>query len=123
MYTTGMRCVRIVLGKSALIPRFAAILSAFDTDPSTAFDRPWSSHAWQHYVQHYINSRFPFVLFYLTTFVICATDKKDAEEKAATLLRETDKKGWRVVLPQVKDWRTNVNDLRLEKLFSGVGPM
>ncbi|KAF1966521.1 hypothetical protein BU23DRAFT_544186 [Bimuria novae-zelandiae CBS 107.79] len=86
------------------------------------FDRPWSSHAWQYYVQHYINSKYPYVMFYLTTFVICATNLVDAEEKVSILLKETEKRGWRIVLPNARDWRTNVNDLRLEKLFGGVGP-
>ncbi|KAL5395216.1 hypothetical protein PMIN04_012927 [Paraphaeosphaeria minitans] len=87
------------------------------------FDRPWSSHAWQYYLQHYINSKFPFVMFYLRTFVICATDIEDAEKKAALLFEETESRGWRIVLPSARDWRTNVNDLRLDKLFDGVEPM
>lgn len=97
---------------------------ASETDSCVAaFDRPWSSHAWQYYVQHYINSKFPFAMVYLTTFVICATDVEDAEKKAAMLFEETESRGWRIVLPNARDWRTNVNDLRIDKLFTGVGPM
>lgn len=62
-------------------------------------------------------------MFYLTTFVICATDIDDAEKKAALLFEDTESRGWRIVLPSPRDWRTNVNDLRLDKLFVGVGPM
>ncbi|KAF1953675.1 hypothetical protein CC80DRAFT_494275 [Byssothecium circinans] len=87
------------------------------------FDRPWSSHAWQYYLNHYINSKYPFVMFYLTTFVICASDMEDAEKKAGILLEETEKKGWRIILPNARDWRRDVGDLRLDKLFGGVGPM
>lgn len=88
-----------------------------------AFDRPWSSHAWQNYVQHSINSKYPFVMVYLTTFVICATDTKDAEKKAQILLKETETRDWRFILPSVRDWATSVNDLRLDRLFNGIGPM
>jgi hypothetical protein len=88
-----------------------------------AFDRPWSSHAWQYYLNHYINSKYPFVMFYLTTFVICAMDMEDAERKAGILLEETEKKGWRVVLPSARDWTKEICELRLDKLFGGVGPM
>jgi hypothetical protein len=62
-------------------------------------------------------------MFYLTTFVICAIDVNDAKRKAAMLLEETESRGWRIVLPNARDWRTNVNELKLDKLFVGVGPM
>ncbi|KAL1610103.1 hypothetical protein SLS60_001768 [Paraconiothyrium brasiliense] len=62
-------------------------------------------------------------MFYLTTFVICATDVADAEKKAAILFAETESRGWRIVLPNARDWRPNINDLRLDKLFVGVGPI
>lgn len=62
-------------------------------------------------------------MFYLTTFVICALDTEDAERKAGILLDETEQKGWRVILPNARDWKRDVDGLRLDKLFSGVGPM
>lgn len=62
-------------------------------------------------------------MFYLTTFVICATDADDAEKKAGILLEETEMRGWRVMLPNARDWTKGVDDLKLEKLFGGVQPM
>lgn len=92
------------------------------TDILTAFDRPWSAHAWQYYIQHHINNKFPFVMFYLSTFVICAVDPADAERKAETLLEETEDRGWRISISKLKDWKSNVQDLRLDALYSGVRP-
>jgi hypothetical protein len=91
-------------------------------DQPIAFDRPSSANAWQYYIQHYINSKYPFVLFYLTTFVICATDIEDAERKSATLLEEMEDRGWRISLPRPREWKSNLNDLKLETLFEGVRP-
>lgn len=62
-------------------------------------------------------------MIYLTTFVICAVDIEDAEKKARILLEETDDRGWKIVLPNVRDWSTNAKDMRLDKLFGGIGPM
>lgn len=87
------------------------------------FDRPWSENAWQYFIQHYINSKYPFVMFYLTTFVICAIDKDDAEKVAATLLEETEQRGWRIILPNLRDWSNKIEDLKLEDMFSGIHPI
>lgn len=133
MSTSGMQCVSLFsntfdqAGGLRVLPtrlRFPFILyCCLETNLSLAFDRPWSTHAWQYYVQHYINSKYPFVMIYLTTFVICATDSKDAEEKTRILLEETEDRGWRIVLPSVRDWSTSAKDLRLDKLFGGIGPI
>jgi hypothetical protein len=88
----------------------------------TAFDRPWSAHAWQYYIQHHINSKYPFVMFYLSTFVICAIDEEDAERKASTLLEETEDRGWRISIPKIRNWKSNVKDLKLDTLYNGVRP-
>jgi hypothetical protein len=88
-----------------------------------AFDRPWSENAWQFYVQHYINSKYPSVMFYLTTFVICAADVEDAEKVVSQLLEDTESRGWRIILPSLRDWTRRVEDLKLEDLFNGVQPM
>lgn len=87
-----------------------------------AFDRPSSANAWQYYIQHYINSKFPFVMFYLTSFVICATDVDDAENKSATLLEEMEDRGWRISLPRSREWKSEVEDLKLDTLFGGIRP-
>ncbi|KAF2787452.1 hypothetical protein K505DRAFT_421768 [Melanomma pulvis-pyrius CBS 109.77] len=88
-----------------------------------AFDRPWSERAWQFYMQHYINSKYPFVMFYLTTFVICAVDKEDAEKKTAMILEEMEKREWRIVMPSLRDWTEKIADLRLGEMFNGVRPV
>ena len=87
-----------------------------------AFDRPASANAWQYYIQHYITSKFPWVKFYLTTFAVCATDIKDAEHKSADLLQEMEDRGWRISLPKPREWKTNMDELRLDALFEGVRP-
>lgn len=87
-----------------------------------AFDRPSSANAWQYYIQHYINSKFPWVMFYLTSFVICATDVDDAEHKSATLLEEMEDRGWRVSLPRPREWKSELEDLKLDTLFGGIRP-
>jgi hypothetical protein len=61
-------------------------------------------------------------MFYLTTFVICATDTEDAEYKSATLLEEMEDRGWRISLPKPREWKSDIEDLKLETLFEGVGP-
>ena len=62
-------------------------------------------------------------MFYLSSFVICAIHNQDAHDKAATLLEETEDRGWRVTLPHVRDWKTEVADLRLDALYTGVRPV
>jgi len=86
------------------------------------FDRPSSANAWQYYIQHFLNEKYPFVMFYLTTFVICATDLDDAEEKSIQLLDEMDDRGWKAHLPRIDDWTADVADLKLDHVFNGVRP-
>ncbi|RII12944.1 hypothetical protein CUC08_Gglean005062 [Alternaria sp. MG1] len=86
------------------------------------FDRPSSANAWQYYIQHFLNSKFPFVMFYLTTFVICATDQDDGDRKMSTILEEMEDRGWRVTLPRLHEWTSDIEELNLEKLYNGIGP-
>lgn len=86
------------------------------------FDRPYSANAWQYYIQHFLNSKYPFIMVYLTTFVICAEDLDDAHEKTIQLLDEMDDRGWKANLPRIDDWTSDIDDLKLEKLFNGVRP-
>jgi hypothetical protein len=62
-------------------------------------------------------------MFYLTTFVICATDLEDAEHKSATLMEEMEERGWRISLPRPREWKTELNDLKLDTLFEGIRPV
>ena len=87
------------------------------------FDRPWSERAWQYYLNHYMNSKYPFVTFYLTTFVICAVDADDAEKVTSMILDEAEKKSWRIVLPSLRDWKVEVADLKLGTMFQGIRPI
>jgi hypothetical protein len=91
--------------------------------PHTAFDRPWSAHAWQYYIQHHINAKYPFVKFHLTSFVICAADAADANRKMDALLAETEDRGWRISVPRAGDWKAEPEQLGLDNLFRGVAPM
>jgi hypothetical protein len=61
-------------------------------------------------------------MFYLTTFAICATDMEDAAQKSATLLEEMEDRGWRISLPKPREWKSELEGLKLETLFEGVGP-
>jgi hypothetical protein len=61
-------------------------------------------------------------MFYLTTFVICATDQEDGDRKAATILEEMEDRGWRVTLPKIPEWTSDIDELKLELLFNGVNP-
>ncbi|KAF5854206.1 hypothetical protein GGP41_006955 [Bipolaris sorokiniana] len=86
------------------------------------FDRPSSANAWQYYIQHFLNSKYPFAMFYLTTFVICATDIDDAERKIATILEEVEDRGWKVTLPKTREWSTDLDEMKLDTLFNGMKP-
>lgn len=92
------------------------------TDTLTAFDRPSSASAWQYYIQHFLNKKYPFVMFYLTTFVICATDLDDADQKTAILLDEMEDRGWKVTLPHIHEWTSDIDNMKLDTLFGGIRP-
>ena len=62
-------------------------------------------------------------MFYLTSFVICATDAGDAERKSMSLLDEMEDRGWRITLPRPRDWKAKMDELQLETLFEGVRPV
>lgn len=102
---------------------YVLVVTRVLANPRIAFDRPWSENAWQYYINHYINNKYPFVMFYLTTFVICAKGKEDAERATSTLLEETENRDWRIVLPSLRDWTDKIEDLKLEEIFNGIHPM
>lgn len=62
-------------------------------------------------------------MFFLTTFVICAVDKDDAERVASILLEETENRDWRIILPKIRDWTDKIEDLKLEDIYNGIQPM
>ncbi|RMZ73740.1 hypothetical protein GMOD_00009508 [Pyrenophora seminiperda CCB06] len=108
------------LGKSGL--NFATWEGHIYRWNAIPFDRPSSANAWQYYIQHFLNSKYPFVMFYLTTFVICAADQQDSERKMTTILEEMEDRGWRITLPKMHEWTSDVEKLRLDKLFNGISP-
>ena len=61
-------------------------------------------------------------MFYLTTFVICATDQDYGDRKMSTILEEMEDRGWRVTLPRLHEWTSDIEELNLEKLYNGIGP-
>jgi hypothetical protein len=61
-------------------------------------------------------------MFYLTTFVICATDVEDADRKTATILEEMEDRGWKGTFPKPREWTTNLDELKLDTLFNGISP-
>ncbi|KAF2491329.1 hypothetical protein BU16DRAFT_468768 [Lophium mytilinum] len=86
------------------------------------FDRPWSERAWQYCLDHYMNSQYPFVMFYMTTFVICAKDDTEVEGAMAAILNEAKQHGWKVVIPPFRRWTSNVESLDLGSTFQGIRP-
>jgi hypothetical protein len=61
-------------------------------------------------------------MLYLATFVICAADQQDSERKMTTILEEMEDRGWRITLPRMHEWTSDVEKLRLDKLFNGISP-
>ncbi|KAI4638598.1 hypothetical protein J4E93_009899 [Alternaria ventricosa] len=49
-------------------------------------------------------------------------DRADAEDQAAMLLEETEDRGWRVVLPRSSEWKSDIDELKLNTLYEGVKP-
>jgi hypothetical protein len=90
----------------------------------TAFDHPLSTHAWHFYLEHHINAKLPFARFHLTTYVICAADAAEAEERVAQLLDEVVERGWGISVPRTGDWKGEVEELGLVDggFFEGVRP-
>ncbi|OCK81046.1 hypothetical protein K432DRAFT_296380 [Lepidopterella palustris CBS 459.81] len=87
------------------------------------FDRPWAERAWQYYLHHYMNAQYPFVMFYLTTFVICAVDETGVEEAMVSILDEADKHDWKLIIPPLRHWTTDIDSLHLTDTFQGIRPV
>ena len=47
-------------------------------------------------------------------------DEEDAKLKPAELLEETEDRGWRITIPKIRNWRSKIEDLKLDALYSGV---
>jgi hypothetical protein len=86
------------------------------------FDRPWADRAWQYCVDHYMNQKFPFVMFYLNTFVICAEDETMIEDATAAILNEAYRHDWKVVVPPRRRWTSDIASLSLNSIFQGLRP-
>jgi hypothetical protein len=40
----------------------------------------------------------------------------------STILEEMEDRGWRVTLPRLHEWTSDIEELNLEKLYNGIGP-
>jgi len=87
------------------------------------FDRPWAERIWQYYVHCYMNAKYPFVMFYLRSFIICATNESNTEEAMTTVLNEAEERGWKLIIPPVRNWTSDIQSLNLESTFHGIKPM
>ena len=87
------------------------------------FDRPWAERIWQYYVHCYMNAKYPFVMFYLSSFIICATNESNTEEAMTTVLNEAEERDWKLMIPPVRNWISDIQSLNLESTFHGIKPM
>jgi hypothetical protein len=39
-----------------------------------------------------------------------------------TILEEMEDRGWRVTLPRLHEWTSDIDELKLEKLYNGIHP-
>ena len=47
---------------------------------------------------------------------------EDAERKSITLLDEMEDRGWRATIPRAYEWTSDIDSLKLETLYVGIGP-
>ena len=43
-------------------------------------------------------------MFYLSSFIICATDESNTEEAMTTVPDEAEEHGWELTIPPVRNW-------------------
>ncbi|GIC88976.1 uncharacterized protein Aud_005378 [Aspergillus udagawae] len=77
------------------------------------FDFPLSQRAWQSYVDHTINKRFPFAQCVGTTLVVAATSSADAGKNLTLLIEATKQKGWRLTVLHTSSWAGDIDSLAL----------
>jgi len=46
-----------------------------------------------------MNAKYPFVMFYFTSFIICATDKANIQNAMAAILDEVGRHSWKLTIP------------------------
>jgi uncharacterized protein YchJ len=86
------------------------------------FDYPFSSHLWQLHVQKVLNSKFSFVHFYQTTFIISASHPRGAAENLKTLILAAEREGWRLSVPEPQEWTADIDELDASTLWKGIPP-
>jgi hypothetical protein len=87
------------------------------------FDFPLSQCAWQNYVDHTINKRFPFAQCVGTTLVVAATSSAEAGKNLTLLIEATKQKGWRLTVPHTSSWAGDIDSLALSTLWAGISPV
>jgi hypothetical protein len=87
------------------------------------FDFPLSQRAWQSYVNHTINGRFPFAQCVGTTLVVAATSSGEAGKKLTLIIEATKQMGWRITVPHTSSWTGDIDGLALSTLWAGVSPV
>lgn len=88
------------------------------------FQHPFKRCSWRRWRLNPLKSFdfLPFVMFYLSSFFICALDEEDAQRKTEILLEETEDRVWRVSIPEIRNWKSHVQDPKLDALYSGMKP-
>ena len=69
-----------------------------------------------------MNKKFDFVYFAWTTFVVCAKDRKSADENLEALHSAAASHGWRLSVPPPSQWTVDIDSLNIKKLWSGTQP-
>ncbi len=86
------------------------------------FDHPFSAQFWQYLLRLHFQDCADFAFFYLTTFVVCAVNARDAEQKAKQLHGVAKKHGLKLNIPPASLWVDGCEGAGLEKIYSGVRP-
>jgi len=86
------------------------------------FDRPWSPRLWHYLLHKSMNERYPFVMFYLTTFVICAEDETKIDQSIAAIRDKAKEQKWMVDIPPPRYWTSDYQSLHLDVEFEGIRP-
>ena len=86
------------------------------------FDYPFATQFWQYLLKERFQECADFARFYLTTFVVCALDERDAHKKIGQLFRVAQQHNWRLSIPPVSLWADDCEKIGLDRLYNGVRP-
>ena len=86
------------------------------------FDFPLIAQFWQSRLSNHFEECATFARFYLTTFVVCAVDQTDAQEKMRQLYEVAQRHGLRLCIPSLSMWAGDYRRIGLDKIYNGVKP-